>query len=180
MENGKPKQEIDLVVYQENRRKIPWETLEPYAGQQVAFSGDGTHVVAAAPTLAELHARLDAMGVSTESVGFGYVETPEELGVAPVLNGPTDRVVPSVDTQTARTLADSPIDLVVYQRNRRKIPPEALVPYQGEWVAFSGDGTCIVAIAPTYDELEDRLVELGIPGDSVGMARIPTPEDLWP
>ena len=32
--------------FTENRNKIPWQALEPYAGKYVAFSLDGTCIVA--------------------------------------------------------------------------------------------------------------------------------------
>ncbi len=76
--------------------------------------------------------------------------------------------------------AADPIDVVLYSRNRRAIPPEALEPYAGQWVAISGDGTRVVASGRDIEALAKNLAALGIPGDSVGWERIPEiGEDTW-
>jgi hypothetical protein len=73
-----------------------------------------------------------------------------------------------------------PIDVVLYRRNRRQMPPEALEPYAGQWVAISGDGTRVLASGPDLETAEDNLAALGIPGNSVGWERIPGPdEETW-
>jgi len=75
---------------------------------------------------------------------------------------------------------DLTVDLVVFARNRRQIPPEVLEPYAGQWVAISGDGTHVVASGPDLEAVEERLAALGIPGNSVGLERIPAEwEDTW-
>lgn len=72
------------------------------------------------------------------------------------------------------------IDVVLYERNRRRIPPEALEPYAGQWVAFSGDGTRVLASGPDLQTAEANLAALGIAGDEVGWARVPgLDEETW-
>jgi len=49
-------------------------------------------------------------------------------------------------------------DLEVYDCNRAKFTEEQLKPYDGQWVAFSSDGSRLIAGA--FDLLElDRLVQ---------------------
>ena len=73
-----------------------------------------------------------------------------------------------------------PIDVVVYDRNRRRIPQEQLAPYAGQWVAISSDGTQVVASGRLIEDLALNLEALGIASDSVGWERIPAPgEDTW-
>jgi hypothetical protein len=72
------------------------------------------------------------------------------------------------------------MDVALYLENRRRIPPEELAPYAGQWVAFSGEGTRILASGPDLATAEANLAALGVPGDEVGWARIPGPgEDCW-
>ncbi len=73
--NGTP---IDLVQFDRNRRQIPWDQLAPYAGQNVAFSADGTRVVAAGLGHAALAKRLDELGIDSSSVVWSYIPPPDE------------------------------------------------------------------------------------------------------
>jgi hypothetical protein len=80
MQDGHTYPEVDVVVYQKNRERTDPESLIPYEGKWVAFSGDGLTVVATAGDLSGLLAELDAMGRPVNSVGLEYIPTPEELG----------------------------------------------------------------------------------------------------
>ncbi len=72
------------------------------------------------------------------------------------------------------------LDVLLYERNRRLIPQEDLEPYAGQWVAFSGDGTCVLTSGPDLATAEANLAALGIPGNSVGWERVPgLDEDTW-
>ena len=52
--------------------------------------------------------------------------------------------------------------LTPYQRNREKFTYEQLLPYEDQWVAFSLDGSTIVASATTIEQLETALGTAGI------------------
>jgi hypothetical protein len=72
------------------------------------------------------------------------------------------------------------LDVLLYERNRRLIPPEDLEPYAGQWIAISGDGTRVLASGSDLATAEANLAALGIPGNSVGWERLPGPdEDAW-
>ena len=45
--------------------------------------------------------------------------------------------------------------------NRRNYPAEELDKYDGQYIAWSWDGSCILASAPEREELWDKLVRLG-------------------
>jgi hypothetical protein len=47
--------------------------------------------------------------------------------------------------------------IIEFQKNRPSFPNEELLKYDGNWVAFSGDGRRIVAYAETLDRLFDVL-----------------------
>jgi hypothetical protein len=62
---------------------------------------------------------------------------------------------------------DMKVDLVRFQRNNDQVPPEYLVPYWGQQVAWHADGTHIVAADATHEGLYRRLREMGIATDEV-------------
>ena len=51
-----------------------------------------------------------------------------------------------------------PIDWTVFHQNRAAIPAERLVPYQGGWVAWSFDGTQIVAHSTASEEAVEEML----------------------
>jgi hypothetical protein len=57
-----------------NREKIPSEILDRFRGMQVAYSWDGSEIVAGAPTSEELFRQLDEAGIDTSRVVFGYID----------------------------------------------------------------------------------------------------------
>jgi hypothetical protein len=73
-----PQKGIDIAAYDRNRRNIPPEVLEPYAGQWVAISGDGTRVLASGPDLATAEANLAALGIPGNAVGWERIPGPGE------------------------------------------------------------------------------------------------------
>jgi hypothetical protein len=62
--------------FQKNRDQIPADEVAKYFGQRVAWSWDGTRIVAGGADLDELCDKLDAMGIPTGTVVFGYVPDP--------------------------------------------------------------------------------------------------------
>ena len=51
------------------------------------------------------------------------------------------------------------IGWATFIKNRSEIPPEALEEYMGQWIAWSRDGTHIVAASAKSDEEVLRLLE---------------------
>ncbi len=60
-----------------NRNKFPTEELWKYAGQHVAWSWDGTRILASAPDDAQLYQKLIEGGIDPQRVVFGYVDPPD-------------------------------------------------------------------------------------------------------
>ncbi|MBX9579576.1 MAG: hypothetical protein K2X87_04640 [Gemmataceae bacterium] len=58
------------------RREMTDDELERWAGQHVAWSWDGTTILAGAETPGELYQLLDRAGVNTSRVVFDYVDEP--------------------------------------------------------------------------------------------------------
>ena len=57
-----------------NRSHLPIEVLKKYQGQWVAFSADGSRIVAGAEDLASLDQRVIAAGENPEEVGIERIE----------------------------------------------------------------------------------------------------------
>ncbi len=64
--------------FDKNQRAFPVEELWKYAGQQVAWSWDGTRILAAAPDDAQLFQKLTELGIDPQRVVFDYVPDPDK------------------------------------------------------------------------------------------------------
>lgn len=65
---------FDAATYLKNRRAFPLEELEKYAGQWVAWSLDGSHIVASSDQSEEaLIAMLQTMGKDPSQLVFDYI-----------------------------------------------------------------------------------------------------------
>ena len=75
MENFDPiKQMEKMRIFIANRQKIPLEELDKYAGQWVAWSPDGTHIIAGANDLDELWQAVIAAGYDPQECVFGSTD----------------------------------------------------------------------------------------------------------
>jgi hypothetical protein len=68
---------LDPVTFYENQRKIPTEELWRYAGQYVAWSWDGSRVVASDADEGELYRKLAEAGHELSRVVVTYVDPPD-------------------------------------------------------------------------------------------------------
>ncbi len=67
----------DLSQYEKNRANFPPLELAKYAGQHVAFSTDGTHILACGETQEEMEQKLLALGVPPNQVVGSYIDSPD-------------------------------------------------------------------------------------------------------
>ena len=72
---------IDGNLFNVNRSKFTYEQLAPYAGQHVAWSTDGTRIVAHHTNFESLFASVLASGLSSEEVVFSYIPALDEPDV---------------------------------------------------------------------------------------------------
>lgn len=63
--------------FNENRSRFPAEELWKYAGQHVAWTMDGTQLLAGDVSLDELYRKLDEAGIDSQRVVFDYAEPPD-------------------------------------------------------------------------------------------------------
>ncbi len=76
MSKNVPHEPIDVLLFRRNRDQFPDEQLEPYWGKQVAWSGDGTRILAGGETHEELYATLRSLGIDPCSVVVEFIPDP--------------------------------------------------------------------------------------------------------
>ncbi|HKI30642.1 MAG TPA: hypothetical protein VKA46_02030 [Gemmataceae bacterium] len=67
----------DYLTFEENRRRFPPEELMKYADQNIAWSIDGTRILASGKDLAEVEDKLVAMGIDPSKVVFAWIPDPD-------------------------------------------------------------------------------------------------------
>lgn len=65
-------------IFFENQRKVKPESLLPYAGQHIAWSWDGSRILAADATRKGLEQKLRETGIDRTRVVFSYIDDPNE------------------------------------------------------------------------------------------------------
>lgn len=78
--NGERPEPVDLRYYEENRCKFPLEELAKHMGKHVAFSPDGTRIVASGDSLDEVVEKLQAAGIHFSQVVHSYIDGPDVDG----------------------------------------------------------------------------------------------------
>lgn len=71
------------------------------------------------------------------------------------------------------------MDFQQLQANRRKFPPKELAKYAGKHVAWSPDGTQIVASGETLDEVMDELAAASCDPAECLLSYVPKPEEIF-
>jgi hypothetical protein len=69
-----------------------------------------------------------------------------------------------------------PLDLSRYHQNRCNYPPEKLLPYAGQHVAWGPDGTRILASGEDIDAVVRKLREAGVEPNQVVLDYIDPPD----
>ena len=70
---------MDMQLYLKNRRDFPHDALERYAGQHVAWSPDGTRIIASAEDPVRLVDAIEALGFDSSEVVIEPVPYPDEI-----------------------------------------------------------------------------------------------------
>jgi hypothetical protein len=68
----------DIAFYSENRSKFPPDELARFWGQYVAWSPDGTRILASGADPEAVENELVAAGINLSTVVLGYVDLPNE------------------------------------------------------------------------------------------------------
>ncbi|NUQ63608.1 MAG: hypothetical protein HUU20_14120 [Pirellulales bacterium] len=70
---------MDMQEYLRNRRQFPHDALEKYAGQHVAWSPDGTRIIASAEDVLRLVEAITALGFDSAEVVIEPIPYPDEI-----------------------------------------------------------------------------------------------------
>jgi hypothetical protein len=73
-QNGRPLEPPDLRDFDENRANFPLDELAKYAGKHVAFSPDGTRILASGDDMNEVDGKLEAVGIHFSQVVHDYID----------------------------------------------------------------------------------------------------------
>lgn len=63
--------------FERNRERVPASARDKWAGRHVAWSWDGTYIVAGADTLPALLAELHQAHLDPATVVFDFIDTPD-------------------------------------------------------------------------------------------------------
>ena len=77
---------MDMQLYLKNRQRFSLDELDKYAGKYVAWSPDGTRIIASEDDLSKLCQAVDASGFDPAEVVMEPVPFPDEV----VLGGGLD------------------------------------------------------------------------------------------
>lgn len=75
--NGERPEPPDLSHYEENRSKFPLDELAKHWGKHVAFSPDGTRIVASGDSFDDVLDQLKAAGIHFSQVVHSYIDQPD-------------------------------------------------------------------------------------------------------
>jgi hypothetical protein len=76
--NRPPLEPPDVTHFDANRSRVPAETLASYAGRHVAWSPDGTRILASGASPAEVDEQLASLGVHFSQVVHDYIDPLDE------------------------------------------------------------------------------------------------------
>jgi hypothetical protein len=147
---------MDFREFDKNRAAFPPEDLLPYRGQYIAWSPDGTRIIASDTDGIKLDETVRALGYDPSQVVFSSVPDEERLFIEPM--------IPPPRTTRGRAI----LDLSQFNKNRLSFPPEELAKYPNQYVAFSPDGSRIIASDEDVNRLDVSIRELGYdPGETL-------------
>jgi hypothetical protein len=64
-----------------------------------------------------------------------------------------------------------------FRANRSSFPRAELENYRGLWVAFTPDGTAIIASGPTLEQADQRVIDAGKDPNEMIFERVPGLDD---
>jgi len=70
---------MNMQEYLKNRSAFPHDELDKFAGKYVAWSPDGTRILASADDLVKLSALVDATGYDSAEIVMEPIPLPDEL-----------------------------------------------------------------------------------------------------
>jgi hypothetical protein len=162
---------MDMQEFDKNRTAFPPEELLAYRGQYIAWSPDGNRIIASDKDGLKLDDTVRALGYDPAEVTFSSVPDADRHFIeGPICareNSRDNRGFPSPRTASAI------LDLSQFNKNRLAFPPEELLQYRGQYIAWSPDGSRIIAGDRDFLKLDDTVKGLGYDPSEVSYETVP-------
>jgi hypothetical protein len=78
-QNGLPPMPPGLENFDANRSRFPPEQLLPFRGQHIAWSADGTRILACGDDMLDVERKLVAAGIDPSQIVHDYVDHPDTV-----------------------------------------------------------------------------------------------------
>jgi WD40-like Beta Propeller Repeat len=137
---------MDWQEFDKNRAAFPPEELLRYRGQYIAWSPDGTRIIASDTDGLKLDDILRALGYNPAEVIFSSVPDAETLFI--------ER--PTYQRGKARAI----LDLCQRTKNRLAFPPQEVFRHRGKYIAWSPDGSRVIASDEDFLTLDETVKAL--------------------
>jgi Tol biopolymer transport system component len=156
---------MDMDTLLKNRLAFPPEELAKYANKYVAWSPDSTRIIASDADDRRLNILIKELGYDPSEILVSSVPDQNETILGGGVIGGCE-TSPNDQTQSSGKPGNQYDDLSEFDRNRLAFPLEELVQYRGRYIAWSPDGTRIIASDENDGRLDTLIKELGYdPGD---------------
>jgi hypothetical protein len=84
--NGQSPEPPDIRTFLDRRHQVPWEELAKYVGQHVAWTPDGSRILAAGADVHEVDDKLAALGIHFSQVVHDYIDPDPMAANHPLLS----------------------------------------------------------------------------------------------
>ncbi len=162
---------MDWQVFDKNRAAFPPEELLAYRGQYIAWSPDGTRIIASDQDGIRLDDTVRALGYDPAEVAFSSVPDADVLFIDGAI--PEAGEVGGVRGRTSPKRGRAILDLSQSNKNRLSFRPEEMLPYRGQYIAWTHDGSRIIAGDEDFLKLDDTVKSLGYDPSKVVYETVP-------
>ena len=146
--------------FNKNRAAFPLEELQQYRGQYIAWSPDGSRIIASDPDGRKLDETVRALGYDPAKILFSLV--PDEEGI----------YIEEIRLPTPRR-GRAILDLSQFHKNQQSYPPEDLLQYSGQYIAWSPDGSRVIASDKDFLKLDDTVKAMGYDPSKTLISTVP-------
>jgi hypothetical protein len=146
--------------FNKNRAAIPPEELQQYRGQFIAWSPDGSRIIASDQDGRKLDETVRASGYDPGKILFSMV--PDEAGI----------YIEEIRVPTPRR-GTAIFDMCQPDKNLHAYPPGDLLQYSGQYIAWSPDGSRVIASDKDFLKLDDTVKALGYDPSKTLISTVP-------
>jgi hypothetical protein len=151
---------MDWHEFNKNRAAFPPEELQKYRGQYIAWSPDGSRILANDQDGRKLDETVRALGYDPAKILFSLV--PDEEGI----------YIGEIRLPTPRR-GTAIFDMYQFDKNQHAYPTEDLLQYSGQYIAWSPDGSRVVGNDKDMSRLVAMVRELGYDPSQTLIATVP-------